>query len=852
MKIRKPRPRSVLALMLIVAGVYLVNLALGWPMAWRAGDWREAAGRGPAGPPMRLYKRLLDEKPVFQDTPWQGRAVEALESEGCLVTNTPYRPSATLGQDRLWWTSRPVLPAAAPSRVAYRMEVPSAAALDLGYGVKRFINGRVQRGARFIVEWRGRSGVHRLFQQEVEHGPPGFWEKTRTRRRVLNNYLLAGFNKWGDSFREAHIDLSAHAGEKGELWLIIEPLASTPGAGEEEFSPAMWAAPELWGVSEEEVRPTNVVLFMVEATPVSVVQPYTRRPAVTPHIKSFAQEAAVFDNYFTAGASTNLSVISYFTGIHHAAMDLPDEMYFLAPVVKSRFYRNNYPTLPEAFSRAGYKTAQFGTNHYIMPTRQFGLDLGFDQIDVADRRYYESEDTMLAALAWLRANAGKPLFLYIHFDAPHDEEKPCLEHLAAALGASSPDSRWRYRKYMAQLISADKWFGRLMETLEDLGIKRNTLVVLTADHGNCLDPAHEFAVLRTDRRPWRTPFQHGRAMRTEDFHVPLIIRQPGAEGGHRRIETPVSSLDLFPTLVELALAGLPPDLARRMERVQGKSLVPLMAGSGDDERSHALKGRIIYSVSSGGDSAIVDGRYHYLVRKPGFRKILYPGRERLVVVKEGLYDLARDPRELTDLSGSRPELLERMRRARELARPRCSLVRFLYFNYPGSEVRCFLGMKAAPSLVMTYPREAKPIELMKKGEGAGSRAPEGEDDSVEFFFETELSRPSGLILDAPVEWVELWVDGDCQGPGSVRTGPFGLSLLQEAGCYGEDGRLVLEGCTALPGPQTMAARHPMRYSEGRGLYFYRMGFEDFVEESFSDKSLSPAVRSVLKRWGYIE
>lgn len=827
--------RIAWSVLIVMAAAALIDFYLGYPMAFRAGNLKEALGQGPAGPPLRLVARLIEPEPSKESRPNLDRAAAALESEDCLATGTPYPDSATLGEHELYMTHRQVILAPTPSETAYRIEVPPGARLTFGYGVKRFVKDRLQPGARFIVEWREQGKSTRLFEQAVSHPPAGFWEKNRDRLRIKFSYLSPRFKLWDDNFVDAEVDLSALAGRSGELVLVTEPLDNA--AAPDQYSPAMWACPEVWAVSGKE-PPMNVLLFMVEATPTTAVQPYVNDPAVTPEIREFARGSAVFDKFFTAGDSTNLSVISFFTGRHHQGMDLPDKMYYLAPVVKSRFYGHRYASLAEVFSRAGYETAHFGTNHYIIPTRDFGLDLGFNRIDAANRRFYESTDTMLAATTWLRENAGKPFFLYVHYDAPHDEEKPCIEDLAAAILARTPDPRWRYVRYVAQVIAADRAFGNMLRALETLGIRERTVVILTTDHGNCLDPAHVFAVLREDRRPWWTPFQHGRAMRVEDIRIPFIIDPtPGVEDGFT-VPEPASAIDLFPTLVDMLLPQVPNDLARRMGDIDGKSLAPLILRK---KESVPPGPRGIYVLSAGGDHLVADGRYHYFYRRQGFEKILYPDTDRMKVIKEGLFDFVADPRELNDLTASNPELAARMRSELERVRPRGSLLSFIYFNFPGGRVAAELDLGGEPGLVMTYPQERDPIDLVPAGVQGIYR------------FEADLAGPTGLIVDRDIRCVRARLDSRPLEANEFRVGPLALPLLQSRCCrMGDDDGAAGLGESCISRDDLISFHHPMRLNDAPGVYLYRMEFAAFVEETFSDKSLSPAVRSVLKQWGYIE
>jgi arylsulfatase A-like enzyme len=813
-------------------------------MAFRAGDWREALGKGPAGRPLVLAAKLVDMAPTSKTSPFEEQAAAALEADNVLNRNSPFPACALLGLKHYRLMDRQAIVAPAQSSISYSLTIPPGARLEFGYGKPRNLGKKRQGGVKFIIEWHDADGAKRLFADTVEKYRPSFWDLNQDRERMWYRYLHPRFTRWGDAYRDAVVDLSALAGKKGELTLIAEPADKKSGG----FTAALWANPEIWAARPAaEPPPLNVLLFMIETTPTTVIEPYTKDPAVTPHIRKFAERSVVFDKFFTAGDSTQLSTFCYFTGRNYRAMGLPNEMYFLAPMVKARFYRHDYATLAEAFSRSGYKTAQIGSNLFFLPQREIGLDMGFDELDAMNRDYYTSEDTTLAAMEWLRANGGKPFFLYIHYDAPHDEAKPVLEDLVRARAAHTGDKRWRMRKFLAQEISADRAFGRLLEALDTLGLSGRTLVIVTADHGSCLDPAHDFAVLRTDREPWWTPFKHGRSLNAEDIHVPLIIGLPGVDGGGRRVREPLSAIDLFPTVVDLVLPRIDAGFRERMSTIEGKSFAALVSSPRTEQAKNFAGRDRIYSVSAGGESLIADGRYHYFWRAPGFDKLLYAGASRLVVKKDGVFDLATDPRELHDLSSSRPDLLASMREAIREARPKDATLRFIYLNYDTGRVRgrIKIGGSGPLTMAMTYPEDRPPITLSPVAGGVGV-----------YEFSADLKGPTGIILDRSVEWMSIERDGVRLAADQARLGPFGLPLEQSSPCGLSDpaasGAVRLESCPSLPSSVLLAVHHPMRFMDEPGVYFYEMKFADFIEESFSDEKLSPAVKSVLKQWGYIE
>ena len=846
---RKLRRAAVIAVAVVVV-LFGLNHLMTFPMAFRAGNPGAWLGRGPAGKPLHRVYALVEMEPAQNDTPRAAAALELLKKSVMAEDRSAYPTSASLGDFKYWESNRRVLLAPPPSTRSYALTIPPKAVLDFGYALTRYANkpkgfpGRPE--TTFVVEWQDRDGARELFRKTVKLPPLGFWERNKARARFWHMYVNAELKKPDDMFREQRLDLSALAGRTGTLRFV-----TTGGeGGQDACLPAMWSAPEIWAERPPaEPVPTNVVIFMIEATPAHIVAPYPGNPGITPNLAAFARQSAVFDRFFVVGSSTQLSVPSYFTGRHFKSLGLPADVFFLAPIVKERFYGQKFASLPEAFGRAGYTTVEFGTDHYLQPTRDFGLDVGFDRIDIMGRRYYAAVDTTLAAMQWLRQNAAKPFLLYVHYDSPHQVDKPCIEDLVRALPLHTGDDRWLYRKYLAQILRADHDFGVLLAALDQLQVRGRTLVVVTADHGNNLNPATAFTIVVPGKVPWETAFLHGQAMGIEDINVPLLIDWPIGPAGAIKSSTPLESVDLFPTLAQLVLKNVNPDTAARMRDLDGKSF----AGILDPAFGPAFPGHdVAYNISENGEAIVAHGRWHYALRDQEHSRLLYPGKDAEQIVRGRLFDLDRDPTEAHELSAERPDLLREMRLLLQTNRPAEPTMSLLYLNYPGGHVRGIVGIErrsGAPTAA-TIPETRAPIMLRPLGDPAGPIAV--------MSFEADLAGPTGLMLDAPVAWVWIQHGATVVRSGEIKLGPFGLPLLASAGEQALTALTLPDGRPLRPialtgiAPNLLAASvPPTAYSAAEGVYYYQMTFADLIARNYSDKALSSGVRSILKEWGYI-
>lgn len=185
-----------------------------------------------------------------------------------------------------------------------------------------------------------------------------------------------------------------------------------------------------------------------------------------------------------------------------------------------------------------------------------------------------------------------------------------------------PDGLDRILKhgYYACTTYTDAMVGRLLDELDRLDMRKNTIVILFGDHGWQLG----------EHTLW---CKH--ALFKTSLHAPLIISAPGVKGGQRTTQL-VEFVDIYPTLCELAGLDLP-------DHLQGKSMVPLM------EKPNAPFKQAIFGRYHGGDSVKTD-RYQYSEWKTGGRM---------------LYDHQKDPMENVNQAAN-PEYAEVIERLAKL------------------------------------------------------------------------------------------------------------------------------------------------------------------------------------------
>jgi arylsulfatase A-like enzyme len=395
----------------------------------------------------------------------------------------------------------------------------------------------------------------------------------------------------------------------------------------------------------------NILLITIDALRADHLGAYGYARPTSPNIDRLARQGVLFRRAVSQWPLTSPSFAAMMSStyghtnglVRTTAQRMPDRPLMLAEMLKA----------------GGYSTGAAVGN--VNLARAFNFDQGFDTYRELWREDDErkTEQITRTGLDLLKqASADRPLFLWLHFFDPHARYQPPKPFDQMFVGDQHFDPAWRVplharkgedlggiagnvnlgredrvayyvAQYDAEIRYVDQQVGILLKALEEQGLAGNTLVVLTADHGESLGEHNYF-------------FEHGRFPYDDCAHVPLIVRGPGIGKPGEAVSSPVELIDLVPTLLDLA--GLPPD-----PRTEGKSLRRLLAG----ERPGGA--RWAYAFTESGfardyQRSITSERYKLVyVPDAGDRRIMQ-GREL------ELYDLAADPGETRNLVDQRPEV----------------------------------------------------------------------------------------------------------------------------------------------------------------------------------------------------
>ncbi|MBL9154348.1 MAG: sulfatase [Verrucomicrobiales bacterium] len=194
--------------------------------------------------------------------------------------------------------------------------------------------------------------------------------------------------------------------------------------------------------------------------------------------------------------------------------------------------------------------------------------------------------------------------------------------------------------YAAMIESVDNGVGRLLNQLQKLGIADHTIVILASDHGGLSARGNNRGVA-TSNRPLRAGKGH---LYEGGLRIPMLLRWPGAVKAGTTIDTPVSTLDLMPTLAAMAGIALPEKAG-----TDGRNLVPLLQGGAAPARDAFFWHNPSPRPGSTGDL------FSSAIREGDLKLIDFPAEKRIE-----LYDLAADPGEANNLADSKPEDRDRL------------------------------------------------------------------------------------------------------------------------------------------------------------------------------------------------
>jgi arylsulfatase A-like enzyme len=462
----------------------------------------------------------------------------------------------------------------------------------------------------------------------------------------LSGWLIAGIGhrffqgEWIRRLRNAVIALS--------IFVAIFLLAMVFAAGMEKKGPGQAAGKEI-------DPPANIIILLVDSLRPDHLSAYGYPLPTSPAIDRLAHEGVLFRNCYAASNWTVPTHASLFTGLYPSSHGCYSMYSALDPAV---------PTLAQILAGKGYRTGGFfdnrllGSRYGLM--RGFQTTLGVDnehKVSLALLRIWErfrgdrssSKNVLLAAGKWIeRARSQEqPFFLFFNFmdvHLPYRPQKPYIRdflhnlptgHVNVELARqfttdeintkkaanelyprlTAADWHWLERFYDSNIRALDDQISLFLAYLKNKGLLANTLVIVTADHGEFFGEGGIGGHLHS-------------SMLDAGLRIPLIFWFPKRLPPGEIIQA-VSQVDLFPTI--LRLAGFTAAIPR------------------------AVQGYDLFAPPQGRE--LLAEFWDDILKR--FSRAFYSGDFKLVLQGSGqreLYDLKNDPREKKDLAALRPDL----------------------------------------------------------------------------------------------------------------------------------------------------------------------------------------------------
>ncbi len=441
----------------------------------------------------------------------------------------------------------------------------------------------------------------------IEYGPVTFRLALSTasdaaKEAVLAEHTVTTPHRWEPLF----LNLSSHARQRVRLSLSL--AAGTTGAL------GFWGSPAVRDLAKTPVAakrqkptveltagdpPQGVILIIADTLRRDHLNLYGYSRETAPVLGRMASQGALFTDNTSQATWTKVSVPSIMTSLYptsHRVQDFTDRL----PAEAT--------TLAEVFRDAGYATVSYSS--VLFSGRFTNLHQGYEELhesgSVRDPGSSKTARQYVDRLSeWLKDHREVPFFVFLHVFDPHDPYEPYRpynslwanparreEHqknlekvrkvikdpLMKRFGMPSRDELTAAGIDAKEYVSRDiDWYdgsirgldveiGRLQERLRGLGLADKTLLVFASDHGEeFLEHGRMF---------------HGQTAYGELTSVPLIFYRPGQVPAGAVIDETVENIDIMPTILELSHLPVP-------KAVEGKSLLPLMAGARDKAKDTA-------------------------------------------------------------------------------------------------------------------------------------------------------------------------------------------------------------------------------------------------------------------------
>lgn len=338
-----------------------------------------------------------------------------------------------------------------------------------------------------------------------------------------------------------------------------------------------------------------------------------------------------------------------------------------APIASTNVLPMEATLLPQHLKKLGYQTVMIGKwhlgrvktenlpfkrgfdyyygftggfiDHYTHLSAEGALDWQRNGVSVREAGYTTDLFTEDAIRQIKSRNKRKPLFLYLAYDAPHNPLQAPDEAVRRYAHIEDPVKR----NFAAMVDYFDAQLARVLATVEAEGMSQDTLIIWASDNGPQGNSGGNAGTMRGNKG---TAFEGG-------MRVPAIAYWPGHLEGGRQLQSVVTVLDWFPTLIESAGGKVPSDT-----RIVGHNVMPVLRGGDQAPGTSMVMGN--YTAAQAHSEAAYQWPWKVLrapasLVNPKQTPPPAPGEKTVM-----LFNVGADPDERNDVAGEHPDVLKKL------------------------------------------------------------------------------------------------------------------------------------------------------------------------------------------------
>lgn len=602
---------------------------------------------------------------------------------------------------------------------------------------------------------------------------------------------------------------------------------------------------------------TNVLWIVIDAVRHDAMGPgRTFARSASPELdrRVFARGTS-FSQAYALANQTRTSTVAMLASVPASIGGFHSHSWSFTSGKRETFYERDPELVTRVLQRHGFLTRHIGHNHFIWGSEVIGIDHGFQRALDIRAIPQDAIEASRAAVRFVTRHQDSRWMMMLNYTAPHTPYKPPEEFLEKARALTDPPSSERIgmlpRTYLGEILWVDHNLEQVFETLENLELLDNTLVIVTADHGEVMNMAHDCASALLEQP---CAYNHGVTVYDDELRVPLVFALPSRLNAGRVIDTPVSHADLAPTILDVL------GLAAARGHV-GRSLLAALTGGQVEAQAIYADGRLAAALRLGDLKLIVHAAKDDIRPRP-----------RMVAGEPSryeLFDLASDPLELDNLALVSPELIPFV--TAELdglrARMRSVFEGRLHSTTGATETGPGQNNPQAQHnyhlMLMAQQQANATAVVSSKGTlSCRSQAPlcrSLTSHSVELRLDAGATPQTATFIAGHTDSLEInaLLSGSPWPTQRLRLGPWGLAMLKSGQAISGEVLTWLETrVPPIPQPRESALylfrdpASPTTGPTGEHAYGHTSSPEDLVPELDGDAALGGEVKRILKDLGY--